>query len=469
MRRMWGVIVLVTALAAAACSGTPASGGSTLALPWSRATPEPDYETIAVVRGDISAVVSATGIVQAEREASLFFQTTGTIAEVNVVLGDQVSAGQVLARLDSADLELGLRQAEISLRQAQIQARQLEEEPGASELAAAEAALASAQAAYQQLLKGSDADQLAAARASVEQARVALEQAQQAYDKVKDVPGAGMLPQSLQLQQATINYETAQAQYRVAARAATEAQLAQARAQIAQAQANLDRLKKGATEEQKALAQAAIDQAQLAVEQAQRRLDNARLIAPWAGIVTAVNAVEGTLAQPGVPAFQLTDASRFHIEVQVDELDIASIAEGQPVTIEVDALSDQSLTGRVAKIAPTARTTSTSGTTYSVRVDIDPTDAPLRAGMSATATIVSNVREDVLLVPNRAVQRDRDTGQTFVERITPEGLQKVEVRLGLRDEQRSEVRAGLEEGDVLAIRRVSSLQRLQQTFSGFGQ
>jgi HlyD family secretion protein len=386
-----------------------------------------------------------------------------------VKLGEEVKAGQLLAQLDTADLELALRQADIALRQAQSQARQLDEGPSASDLAAAEAALASAQAAYQELLKGSDRDQLAAARASVEQARVAVEQAQQAYDKIKDVPGASMLPQSQQLQQATINYETAQAQYRVTARGANQAQIAQGQAQIAQAQAALDKLKKGPTKEQKEIAQASVDQAQVALEQAQRRLANARVTAPWPGVLTAVNAVQGTLAQPGAPAFQLADLNRFHIDVQVDEVDIANLAEGQRVTIEVDALPEQKLTGAVASIAPTAQTSATTGTTYKVRIDMDPTDLPLRAGMSATATITSSARDNVLLVPNRAVQRDRETSKTFVERLVQGVPQQVEVRLGLRDEQQSEVRAGLEEGDQIAIRKVSSLQKLQQTFSGFGQ
>jgi multidrug efflux pump subunit AcrA (membrane-fusion protein) len=150
-------------------------------------------------------------------------------------------------------------------------------------------------------------------------------------------------------------------------------------------------------------------------------------------------------------------------------MDIANIAEGQAVTIELDALPDQKLAGSVAKIAPIARTGSTTGTTYDVRIDLEPTSLPLRSGMSATANITSSAREDVLLVPNRAVRRDRETGKTFVERLVGNTPGSVEIRLGLRDEQQSEVRAGLNEGDQIAIRDVSSLQKLQQTFSGFGQ
>ena len=88
--------------------------------------------------------------------------------------------------------------------------------------------------------------------------------------------------------------------------------------------------------------------------------------------------------------------------------------------------------------------------------------------MSATATILASTRSDVLLVPNRAVQIERDSGQTFVERLTDGVPQKVEVRLGLRTEQQSEVRDGLAESDQVIIRNRSSLEKLQQSFQGGG-
>lgn len=434
-----------------------------------RAAAAPTWEAVKVVRDTILATVSATGAVLPEREANLAFQTSGTVVSVEATVGQQVDAGQVLARLDTADLEFAVRQAEIGVRQAQAQLRQVQEgaTPSASDLAAAQAALESAQAAYAQLLQGADKDQLAAARAQVEQARAALEQAQQAYDHVKDRPDVGLLPQSLQLQQATLSYDTAQAQYRVAARGATASQIAAAQAQVTQAQASLDRLQRGPSDEQIAIAQAGADQAQLTLEQAQRRLQNAILVAPWAGVVINATPVVGALAQPAAPAFQLADLSRFHLDVQVDEVDVAAIAAGQPVRIEVDALPDIELTGQVTQIAPAAAATPTGGISYKVRIDIAETHPALRAGMSATATIVASTRENVLMIPNRAVQLERETGRTYVERLVDGEPQRVEVRLGLRDEQRSEVREGLAEGEEVIIRSRTSLQQLQRTFGGF--
>jgi multidrug efflux pump subunit AcrA (membrane-fusion protein) len=88
--------------------------------------------------------------------------------------------------------------------------------------------------------------------------------------------------------------------------------------------------------------------------------------------------------------------------------------------------------------------------------------------MSATATIIATTRNGVLLAPNRAIQLERETGRTYVEKVNGENLERVEVQLGLRDEQFSEVREGVNEGDTLAIRSRSSEDQLRDLFGGGG-
>ena len=195
-------------------------------------------------------------------------------------------------------------------------------------------------------------------------------------------------------------------------------------------------------------------------------MENARILAPWDGVITQVAIVPGAQAAPAQPALKLADVSKFHLDVQVDEVDIAVIEPGQPVQVEIDALPDEKLTGTVSRISPAATTSTTGNVSYNVRLDIDPTNAPLKGGMSATATIIANTRPNVLLVPNRAVQLERETGKTFVERVIGSDLVRTEVQLGLRDEQVSEVREGVSEGDILAIRNRSSQEQLRSLFGG---
>lgn len=425
----------------------------------------PDFQTIVVRRGSLFSSVSASGTIEPEAQVQLSFKSVGRVAEVLVQEGQAVRKGDLLGRLETDELELALAQAETGLTISQAQLARLQNrQPSPSELAAAEAALASAQAAYRELLRGPSEDELAVARGNVERARLARDQAQAAYDQVAHLPNVGMLPQSLQLQQATLEYELAQASYRLAVRGATEAQKAAAQAQIAQAQASLDRLKEGVSAEDLAIAQAQVRQAEVAVAQARLALEGATLSAPFDGVVTAVNVKIGELASSARPAFVLTDLSRFHIDVNVDEIDIGAVAEGQPASISLDALPGIELTGRVRRIAPTA-SLETGVISYRVRLDIDPTAAPLRTGMSATASIITARADNVLLVPNRLIQIDRQNGKAFVERVEDGFPVRVEIRIGMRNEQQSEVVAGLEEGDVLALRQVSSLEQLRQTFS----
>jgi len=481
-----------------------------------KALEQPDYQIATVERGDVSAVVSAAGTIEPERRVDLRFETLGTVDKIYVEPGDRVEAGSLLAQLKVDDLELAVRQAEASLtisqaRLDQLQAGASEEEiaaaeaalasalanyervaegPSAEDIAAARASLASAQKSLEKLLQGPTEDEVANAKANLERARIALEQAQSEYDKVSWMGPVGALPQSLALQRATIDYEAAQAAYRLAtegpsesqveaaraqvaqAEAAlqrlldspTEAELAAAEAQVAQARSQLERLTAGPKEEEVRIAEAQVEQARVALEQAQLQLAKATLKAPFAGVVAEVNMEEGEQLQAGLSTIVLIDDSAFHITVTVDEMDITSIREGQDATILLDALPDRSLSGHVVRISPAA-TQSTGVTGYLVRIDLDSTDAPLRAGMSAAVDIITAQAQDVLVIPNRAIQFDRRADKVYVEKIVGTELVRTEIQLGVQGEQVSEVISGVEEGDQLAIRSASGLQQLRAAFS----
>jgi len=335
--------------------------------------------------------------------------------------------------------------------------------PSAEDIAAARLGLSSAQMALAKMLEGPSDDEIAAAKANVEQARIAVEQAQSEYDKVSWLGMVGALPQSLALQQATIAYEAAQAAYRLATEGASDAQIEGARAQVAQAEAalqrlldsptdaelaaaeaqvaqarsQLERLIEGASEEERRIAEAQVEQARVGLEQARLQLENTLLHAPFGGVIAEVNLEEGEQPSAALPAIVLIDDGSFHITVTVDELDITDVREGQEAEILLDALPDRTLSGQVVRIS---------------------------AGMSAAVDIVTAHVQDVLVIPNRAIQFDRRAGKTYVEKIVGTDLVRTEIQLGVQGEQTSEVRSGVEEGDQLAIRSASGLQQLMSTF-----
>ncbi|HMO56197.1 MAG TPA: biotin/lipoyl-binding protein, partial [Roseiflexaceae bacterium] len=160
------VVVACIAIAVAASRAQPATG---LPLGWT---------TEAVENGAIDASISATGNIAAQAEAELRFSTDGTVSEILVRPGDQVRAGQALARLDALDAELSLTQAQANLAEARAAYEDLIDGPTPSERQEAEARVAEARARLDQALASVSPDDIAAARARLDQARARLAQLQ---------------------------------------------------------------------------------------------------------------------------------------------------------------------------------------------------------------------------------------------------------------------------------------------------
>ncbi len=457
--------------------------------------------------GDLTATVSATGNIQPEADVRLNFQTNGTVAEIKVKVGDRVKKGDLIAKLDTTDLELALSQAQAALEQAQASAKQaknavlnadtaIEQARNQimiataaysktiggvrnADVVAAQAALDAARANYDKLQAGPTREDIAAAEAALRNAEVALRQAQTAYDVAYRLnpAGIGAHPASTQLETATNNYNSAKAQYDRAAKGADAAQLASARQQIETARANLERTKSPAlrfdidqalaqieqaklqlknAEIQKSNSQNQIDlsaiqvkQAELQVKAAERRLAQALLFAPSDGVVSAVTVDVGeSSAGQGAP-FTLVDDSKYHIDITVDEIDIAKVKPGQDVVVTLDSLPGVEVKGKVERIAPTS-TTINGVVSYQVRVLVENNaDGQLRAGMTANASIVLERRTGVLLAPNWAVRRDRNSGKAYLTFKNGDTSTEREVTLGLRNDSASEVLDGAQRGDVV--------------------
>ena len=146
----------------------------------------------------------------------------------------------------------------------------------------------------------------------------------------------------------------------------------------------------------------------------------------------------------------VADASRFYLDVLVDEVDIATVQAGQAVTVTLDALPNLVLAATVEKIAPVAQVNA-GVVSYPVRLALAAGAGQLRGGLTATAAIVVSEVHDVVLAPNWAIRRDRDTGAAYVSLLRDGALVEVPVTLGARDEEYSEVVAGAAAGEIAAV------------------
>jgi len=435
-----------------------------------------EMETVAVRRDNITSEVAASGSVEAERVVGLSFRAPGRVAEVHVSVGDWVETDQPLVELDPSDIEIQVRLAETALALAEAQASRTLAPPTAEELAAARASLASAQASYNRAMAGPSESQATVAAVQLQKAEIALQRAQSAYDEVKWVGAIAAMPQSLSLQAATLDYEAAKANHDIQTKGADSADLAAINAQIAQARAQLARLEQGASDEDRHILDLQVEQARISLEQARTQLENTVLRAPFAGQVAAVNAVEGQLSATGLATVTLLDCNCYHVSVPIDEGDIGLVAVGQSAVVQPEAFTGVSLAGHVARIgliragSESGGMPSASGVVqYEVRVDVDEELEGLRPGMTAQVLIEVDRREGTLVLPNRAVQLDRGTSITFVERMVDGQPVRTEVILGAQGVGVTEILAGVQEGDQVVIPGTTSLEeQIRTTFGPMG-
>ena len=489
MQRFFGSLIVLALLGAAGWFGYQRFQETQAA-----ADAVPAYETVPIERGSINSTVSATGSIDPEAQVSLSFRGAGRVDQVLVTVGQAVETGQLLAQLDVTDATLALEQSDVALQISRAQLAKMSNPPSDNDIAAAQAAvtvaqasvasgeasLASAQASYRQLLAGASAAEQSVQESQIRQAEANVRQAQQAYDQVKNLPNVGALPQAAQLEQATIAYEVALSQYAVTQEGANEAQVASSLAQIAQAelsvrqarsnlltaQNSLERLLEGPEAEDLEIARAQVRQAELSRKQAENALNNSRLTAPISGIISQVNIRQGELyGSSALPAVVLTDLNSFHMTVLVDEIDVRQVQVGQTVRLSLDALPDADISGSVTSVSPTARDVG-GVVAYEVEIVPDPTDAPLRAGMSATAIITTAEVDNVLLVPNRYIQLDRESGRAFVQKLVGGVPTLQEIDMGLRNDRFTQVMAGLRDGDSIALIRANSKDQLRGAIFG---
>ena len=211
-------------------------------------------------------------------------------------------------------------------------------------------------------------------------------------------------------------------------------------------------------------AQSAVDNllnAQLSMSDTEKQMENYTITSPISGTVIQKNVKAGDTVGTDTTASEtlctIYDLSYLEMTLNVDELEILSIKEGQTVTITADAISDRTFTGVVTSVSA-AGTTTGGTTTYPVTIRIDDT-GDLLPGMNATAEIEVSSAENALTIPNGAVVRgnyvlvtkDSPSAVNAVQDMTaPDGYVYVKITTGTSDNDSIEVTGGLQEGDTIA-------------------
>ncbi len=196
--------------------------------------------------------------------------------------------------------------------------------------------------------------------------------------------------------------------------------------------------------------------AELSMENTQKQLENYTVTAPIQGTIVDKTYKAGETVKGGSTLCVIYDLTYLEMTLNIDELDISSVAVGQEVAVTADAVEGRSYTGIVTRVS-VAGSTSGGITSYPVTVRIDDTDG-LRPGMNVDAEIVLAQAEDTLAIPNSALSRGNlvlitagsPSAASAVENEAPEGYAYVRVETGVSDDDYIQITGGLQEGDVVA-------------------
>src|ERR1700674_5407803 len=365
-------------------------------------------------RGTVTSVVSGTGSLLPAGRMNVSFKQTGILTEVDVKVGDKVTTGQVLARIDSTTQQAALASAQASLASAQANLQTTQSPLTGAQVAQLQHQVSNAQQNYNDTVASVNATNQG------DTATVASDKSKQNMDAISG--------------QSRIN---------------------SAAQQITSARDNL-------------AVQTQVKPNALASGQAQLALNQTTLTAPTSGVVISINGVPGetagggTAQSPGSVAPQpsssgsggasgfmvIDDNSNFVAVMPFAETDAARLAANQTVAFTFDAIPSLTISGHVLAISPSATVVS-NVVDYYVSFVLNRTDPRLREWMTVNASVTVAQADNAVRVPNAAV---RTTGGTTMVTVLSKGQQvPTEVITGVVGDTYTEIKAGLNEGDTVVL------------------
>ncbi|MBL8124812.1 MAG: efflux RND transporter periplasmic adaptor subunit [Pyrinomonadaceae bacterium] len=370
---------------------------------------------------NVPAVIQTTGSLVADETSNVAPKVAGKVANVNVNIGDFVSQGSVIAKIDDSDARRQLASAQASVKQAIAAVRQAEARLGLGPNSS---------------FNASAIPEVRSANANYEQALAELRQAEANEKRYRDLVQSG--------DTAMITYE----QYRTArdtARARANAAKEQLDAQINNAKQNNQAI---------ASAQASVEAAQTQVETAKQELADTVVRAPFSGFVTNRQVAPGEYVSSANTIATIIRSNPIKIQMQVAEADVPSVLIGRGVSVQVDAYRDRRFAGTVSAINPSVDPNSRSAI---VEAKVENGDNALRAGMFATARINKEGGATGIFVPRSAVYSHEPTG-SFRAFVIVDGVAKLRViQLGAEEGDSIQILSGLSSDETVATSNLDQL------------
>lgn len=373
---------------------------------------------------NIPAVIQTTGSFVANETSNVAPKIAGKIANVGVNVGDFVTQGSVIAKMNDSDARRKLASAEAEVKKAVASVRQAEARLGLGPNGK---------------FTASSIPEVRSANANYEQALAELRQAEANEARYRDLVQSGDV--------AMITYE----QYRTARDTA--------RARANSAKELLDAQVNNAKQNNQAIAsaEANVEAARTLVDTAKQELDDTVVRAPFSGFVTARPVAVGEFVSSADTIATVIRSNPIKIQMQVAESDLPTVKVGRGVSVQVDAYKDRRFAGAVSAVNPAVDPASRSAI---VEALIENNDNALRAGMFGTAQISKEGGGMGVFVPKSAVYSDEATG-SFRAFVVVDGVVKLRVvQLGTEEGGFVQVLSGLNADETVAT------SNLDQLFEG---
>lgn len=424
------------------------------------------YETSPVRTGNLVISASGSGTSVAGKEVGLAFSTSGTVAAVNVQVGDQVKAGDVLAELeDDESLQIALLEAQVNLESANQNLEDLKTNAQVA-LAEAQIAVVDAQESYDEAKSGviyegearCDDDTTKAYYQEYWEVQQKLDRYSQAdYDNATIyLNEISPLVQERNTKYATYQYCANFTEYEIAG---SQAELTKAEADLAEAKATLTDLQdhNGIDPDELALAENKVKSAQIVLDNAQSDLDGIRIIAPFDGTVLSIEGEAGNTVSTST-FITMGDLSHPNVEFYVDETDMDKVAIGYSTTVVFDAFPDTTYNGEVVQVNPFISSSGNSNVLKGlVKIELQNADQSLYLpeGLNASVEIIGGQANNAVLVSVDALHKQED-GSYMVYLLENGKPVEQAVEVGLMDYTYAQITSGLSLGQEVITQIVES-------------
>jgi HlyD family secretion protein len=223
--------------------------------------------------------------------------------------------------------------------------------------------------------------------------------------------------------------------------------IASSKINLQRVQSQLDVVESPAREEDVALAKAAVDSAQASVKAVKAQISKTLIIAPFSGKVDKDDVVIGSISVPNAPVMRLSD-NNFEIEVSIPEIDIARVKGGDLADVTLDAYGNSVVFEAQVYSIDSSQTIVSGIPVYQARLKFSENDERIKPGMTANVSIISQTKDNVLVVPQTAIIQKDGKSFVFIDNGSSVKEQR-EVEVGILGSGKAEIISGLNLGEKI--------------------